>query len=789
MSTAAQVVWDQQPQSPQAPQVKWDNPETKGLRKPGNIPLNGRPIVPNADGTYSSEKSFSIGTDQGEVLLPLVVNGQELSQEDAINHYRKTGEHMGIFDTPDNADAYATATHNRNLKTSSGAPNYEAQAAINAPVAPIPLPASKSDRRYAAATGQPASPLAQPAPLGPYGSGQNSKSGIEDISDAYKSGGVPSAIHTGVRDASEALSPLLTPAAAAAPVATALGLGASAVAQPVGKSVGEAAGLSPEWSDVAGDASSLGAGVGGFKLGENLPEVGESIGRALRVQPTADNSPTTGTIGKPKTVASLKPAVKAVANIGKLVGGPELVNALVPEHPEPVGPFRRVASGAMPEPLGPADAALLRSTPKGPNRTPAWKNAAPSTGSVVSSPVEAAPFEETMAAAREERAARIAARQKPYTPESKPVSLGVQSSGVGVYPEPREPLPEDRPGVMYSVKRGTVLPESAERGAPGAVDVLKNIGKPSVLIPRGGVGYPEPREITRFQDAPVELGPQPQEPQSTPPNSAGVQPAISETPREKREPSTPQRDLGAERVGPHKSAPSDKTPKPREPREQLQNFDADTLDQAKQELAAAHEAWSSFERPGQFIVDTNNLDEKSIGPHKPDNYAYGIKSSRPKIEQSHPWVKNLPKLTQGKLQSAIESGKGVEYTRLLNEAGKHIQTIKEANAPVIEEMGAELDDAAKAADASDPQLAQTLRDIRAGKYNSMRRLSDWAKEKLNDADTTTPFDKALEELSQGDLSESDSQPATLGPQSRETTTGPQELGPQDPNQLNKKRSR
>jgi hypothetical protein len=35
----------------------------------------------------------------------------------AREHYRNTGEHMGIFDTPENADAYANTVHNRGPKT------------------------------------------------------------------------------------------------------------------------------------------------------------------------------------------------------------------------------------------------------------------------------------------------------------------------------------------------------------------------------------------------------------------------------------------------------------------------------------------------------------------------------------------------------------------------------------------------------------------------------------------------------------------------------------------------
>jgi hypothetical protein len=115
-----------------------DKPE--GLRGPGNINLNGRPLVANSDGSYSSEKSFSRGTDKGEVLVPQIVNGKTLNQDDAWDHYKKTGEHMGVFDTPEHADAYAGKVHNRKLTDSKGKPNYEAEAAIHPPVSHTKMP-------------------------------------------------------------------------------------------------------------------------------------------------------------------------------------------------------------------------------------------------------------------------------------------------------------------------------------------------------------------------------------------------------------------------------------------------------------------------------------------------------------------------------------------------------------------------------------------------------------------------------------------------------------------------
>ena len=55
---------------------------------------------------------MSFQDDQGrEVLVPTVVNGQFLTQQQAMDRYYKTGQHLGIFDTPQHADAYASALH------------------------------------------------------------------------------------------------------------------------------------------------------------------------------------------------------------------------------------------------------------------------------------------------------------------------------------------------------------------------------------------------------------------------------------------------------------------------------------------------------------------------------------------------------------------------------------------------------------------------------------------------------------------------------------------------------
>lgn len=96
-------------------------PRAKGLRKPGNINIDDRPIVPNGKDT-STVWSTSFGTDAGEVLVPRVSDGEDgrpphlMSESEALDYYRKYHKFLGIFDTPQDADAYAQALHLQQAK-------------------------------------------------------------------------------------------------------------------------------------------------------------------------------------------------------------------------------------------------------------------------------------------------------------------------------------------------------------------------------------------------------------------------------------------------------------------------------------------------------------------------------------------------------------------------------------------------------------------------------------------------------------------------------------------------
>lgn len=86
--------------------------QTKGMVKPGNIDLTKRPVVHNADGTISTVRSISIEDDNGKtILIPTVVGNKVVSNKEAIEHYRKTGEQLGTFDNEKDANAYAESLH------------------------------------------------------------------------------------------------------------------------------------------------------------------------------------------------------------------------------------------------------------------------------------------------------------------------------------------------------------------------------------------------------------------------------------------------------------------------------------------------------------------------------------------------------------------------------------------------------------------------------------------------------------------------------------------------------
>lgn len=83
----------------------------------GNIDIGKRPAVKNKDGTTSTIRSMSFNEGGQQILLPsLTDEGAQLTEQQAIDAYRATGRHLGKFDSPENATAFAKRLSNEQGK-------------------------------------------------------------------------------------------------------------------------------------------------------------------------------------------------------------------------------------------------------------------------------------------------------------------------------------------------------------------------------------------------------------------------------------------------------------------------------------------------------------------------------------------------------------------------------------------------------------------------------------------------------------------------------------------------
>jgi hypothetical protein len=93
----------------------------QGLVSQGNLDLTQRPRVKNADGSISTVRSITVTDDKGQaVLLPTVIGNKVVSNKEAVEHYRSTGENLGVFKDQAAADKYGEALHEQQATMYAG---------------------------------------------------------------------------------------------------------------------------------------------------------------------------------------------------------------------------------------------------------------------------------------------------------------------------------------------------------------------------------------------------------------------------------------------------------------------------------------------------------------------------------------------------------------------------------------------------------------------------------------------------------------------------------------------
>lgn len=67
--------------------------------------------VKNDDGTVSTVRTLSFNDGNGETLIPTVVDGKILPDDEAIDYAKKSGENFGVYNSVEDADHMARFLH------------------------------------------------------------------------------------------------------------------------------------------------------------------------------------------------------------------------------------------------------------------------------------------------------------------------------------------------------------------------------------------------------------------------------------------------------------------------------------------------------------------------------------------------------------------------------------------------------------------------------------------------------------------------------------------------------
>ena len=93
----------------------------KDLNYSGNIDLDKRKVLKDGD-EFKTEESITIGitigdkNEEKQVIIPTVIDGKKVSDKEATDHFFKTKQHLGMYETKEYAEAQAEKIHLRQGK-------------------------------------------------------------------------------------------------------------------------------------------------------------------------------------------------------------------------------------------------------------------------------------------------------------------------------------------------------------------------------------------------------------------------------------------------------------------------------------------------------------------------------------------------------------------------------------------------------------------------------------------------------------------------------------------------
>lgn len=85
-------------------------PERKMITPP-TLDIANRPIVKSPQGGYATVRSIGVEIDGRHYLIPTVIGNKIVSNREAINHFIKSGEHLGEFNSEEAANEAGQKLH------------------------------------------------------------------------------------------------------------------------------------------------------------------------------------------------------------------------------------------------------------------------------------------------------------------------------------------------------------------------------------------------------------------------------------------------------------------------------------------------------------------------------------------------------------------------------------------------------------------------------------------------------------------------------------------------------